>query len=37
VAPTIAVEDIASPTAFAKDHPTVVGLLPSAEKLAEFQ
>ena len=37
VAPAIAVEDIASATAFAKGHPTVVGLLPSGEKLAEFQ
>jgi hypothetical protein len=37
MAPPIAVEDIAGPTAFTKGHPTVVRLLPSGEKLAELQ
>jgi hypothetical protein len=37
VAPAIAVEDIASATAFTEGHPTIVRLLPSGEKLAKFQ
>jgi hypothetical protein len=37
VAPPIAVEDIASASAFAEGHPTVIGFLPSGEKPTEFQ
>jgi hypothetical protein len=37
VTPAIAVEDIASPTALAEGHPTIVGFLPSREKSTEFQ
>ena len=37
VAPAIAIEHIASATAFTEGHPTIVGLLPSREKLAQLQ
>jgi hypothetical protein len=37
VAPAIAVEHIASATAFTEGHPTFVGFLPSGEKPTELQ